>query len=114
MNCRNVDKQKQPAIWRLARDSPNGAGHLIGSRIAVCDAKGRLPVTFSEQPRQDGSQGAGAIEESNAADADRVVALPCESRHDVGSVEDERFLGSGLTAREASRKQSWVPAGPRG
>ena len=71
-------------------------------------------MAFVEECRQYGAEGRQLVEETDAADADRVVAGLPEAGDDVRGVEDVRVGRRRLTAGEAGGEGAGMRSGTRG
>src|SRR5581483_5121651 len=78
--------------------------------MRVGDAQFGSPVTFVEQARQNATQRAGLIEETDAANTNGVIAQIGQTGDDVWRVEDKRGLRCRLAAGETCREESGMLA----
>src|SRR3954470_9009891 len=70
----------------------------------------RCPMALREAAWQNATERALLVEEADAANADRMVALGGKAGHDVWRIEDEGLLSRRLAPGEARGEQARVAA----
>src|SRR5688500_7981189 len=73
MQCRHVEKVKDPLVtWQMLQNL-HGERHLIFGRVRISDAQIRIPVALCKESRQNLAQRILLVEKPHATDANRVV-----------------------------------------